>query len=353
MLDCVSMSITIDRLFDDPSLYFHSFDGDHARFVEMDREHYARSIFFDRRIVCSTDKVYRVPLDLLLEVLTDRAPPPPRLNFIHHVAHCGSTLLARALDRGSASLVIREPFHLRQMAVRIRPSVNASSRPDLQRLLLSLSLTMLGKRYVAGTPVVVKGNVPVSMIGEAIDAADPGRAGILLHFPLEDYLAAVLRSPDHSRWVNSVTGELRLGRDYAVDNLEDLSTPQRAAALWLSLVSHYAHILGVNPAMRSLDANQFFDQPAATIGASAELFSIPMTTEDAVAIAGGPLFKTYAKNPEYSYDAAQRVERREEARRDLSQAFTEARSWLESRRDFSPMPIALERPLLGDPVPLL
>ena len=347
------MSITIDRLFDDPGLYFHSFDDDHARFVEMDREHYARSIFFDRRIVCSTNKVYRIPLDSLLEVLADRAPPPPRLNFIHHVAHCGSTLLARALDRGNDSLVIREPFHLRQMAVRVGPRFNASSRPNVRHSPLSLSLTMLGKRYVAGTPVVVKGNVPISLIGEAIDAADPGRAGILLHFALEDYLAAVLRTPNHIRWVHSVTGELRLGQDHAVGSLEELSTPQRAAALWLSLVRHYARMLDVNPAMRSLEANRFFDQPADTIAASAELFSIPMSSEDAVAIAGGPLFKTNAKDPEHSYDAAQRIERREDARRDLSEAFTEARSWLESGVAVSAMPMALERPLLGDPVPLL
>lgn len=347
------MSITIDRLFDDPGLYFHSLDGDHARFVDMDRGHFSQSIFFDRRIVRPNDQIYRIPLDLLLEAQADRDPPPPRLNFIHHVAQCGSTLLARALDREGDSLVIREPFHLRQLGVQVGGRIDSSARLDLWRSLLRLSLTMLGKRYEANAPLVIKGNVPISMIGEAIDETDPGQAGILLHFPLDDYLAAVLRTPNHGQWVDSVVGELRLGQDPAVGGVDGLSTPERAGALWLSLVTHYDRLLHANPAMRSLDANRLFDEPAATIHAAAELFAMPMSTSQAAEIAAGPLFETYAKNPDHPYDPAQRIERREEAKQELGQAFAEARRWVEARLKSVKLPASLDRPLLGQPAALL
>jgi len=44
------MSLTIDDLFASPDHYLHSFEGDAAVFVPMDRAAYHRSIFLDGRI---------------------------------------------------------------------------------------------------------------------------------------------------------------------------------------------------------------------------------------------------------------------------------------------------------------
>ena len=280
----------------------------------------------------------------------DRPAGPPRLNFIHHVAQCGSTLLARALDDGAA-LGIREPFALRQLGV--QAGASGEHAGENWSAMLSLVLSLLGKRFDAAAPVVIKGNVPISMIAAPIAALDPGQAGILLHFPLDDYLAAVLRTPNHGQWVDSVVGELRLGQDRVVGPIEGLSTPERAAALWLSLVTHYDRLLTAHPQMRSLDANRLFDQPAPTIAAAAALFGIPMADDQAQAIAAGPLFHSYGKNPEQPYDPGQRVERREETRRDHADEFAAARRWVEGRLGDAGLPDALANPLLGEVAPLL
>ena len=44
------MALTLDDLYASPDHYLHSFEGDSAVFVPMDREAYRRSIFLDGRI---------------------------------------------------------------------------------------------------------------------------------------------------------------------------------------------------------------------------------------------------------------------------------------------------------------
>src|SRR3954471_24465429 len=106
------MALTLDDLFASPDHYLHSFDGDAALFMPMDRAAYHRSIFLDRRISPAANGSMRVPVS----ALTGRAEAAAPLGWVFHVAHCGSPLLARALDDPAANLVLREPLALRQLA---------------------------------------------------------------------------------------------------------------------------------------------------------------------------------------------------------------------------------------------
>ena len=345
------MTIDLDRLFADPTLMFYGFEGDHVRFTTMDRQSYADSIFCDRRIAIAAPQIYRIPLALMNRELAERGFVAPRLNFIHHVAQCGSTLLARALDVADRSLVVREPFHLRQVAVHGGAGFDPSFASSDWRALLGLSLTMLGKRFDPALPVVVKGNVPISMIADAIADADPGQAGILLYFPLDDYCAAVLRTAEHRAWVEAVTTELRLSEDPLVGDLDGADTAEKAGALWLSLIARYDRLLSANAALRSLDANCLFDAPAATITAAADHFAIPLGIAVVEAMVAGPLFSTYAKSPDRPYDPALRVERNLAAKRDHAADLASARRWVEQRANT--LPAALGRPLIGGASALL
>ena len=347
------MRIDLAALFNDPALMFHAFDGDHARFVPMDRESFASSIFFDRRIKPADPTVYRVPLDVVLRRLAESGFTPPRLGFIHHMAQSGSTLLARALDHGSRSLVVREPAHLRQVAVTAGAGLGPITATTDWLALLRLSLTMLGKRFESAAPVIVKGNVPISLIANLIANADPGQPAILLYFPLEDYCAAVLRTPGHRQWVDSIAAEIRLGSDPLVGDMTGLGTAEKAAALWFSLVKRYERLLAAHPTMRSLDANRLFDHPAETIFAASDLMGVEMSEAEAGALAVGPLFSTYAKNPALAYDPATRIERREATKVELADDLAGARRWVEQKAAQVGLPSALDFPLIGDPAPLL
>ncbi len=254
------MQLDLATLFNDPRLMLLGFDGDFAQFVPMTRDSYERSIFADGRVQPAPGAPIRVPLDPLLDHLDRTGFKAPKINFIHHFAQSGSTLLARALDH-PGNLVIREPLHLRQLGVAFGAGTHEALTAD-QRSVLAFSLAMLGKRFEPGSTLIVKGNVPISLLADEIDALDPGQAGIFLYFPLEDYCAAVLRTPNHQQWLATVTDEIGLGLDPIVGDIAKLTLAERAAALWYSMVKRFERLGAANPDMRSLDANLLFDEAA-------------------------------------------------------------------------------------------
>ena len=78
------MALTLDDLFASPDHYFHSFEGDTALFMPMDRAAYHRSIFLDGRISPAADQMMRLPVRALAPV-----PPPSPIGWSFHIAHCG------------------------------------------------------------------------------------------------------------------------------------------------------------------------------------------------------------------------------------------------------------------------
>lgn len=339
------MRMDMAAILSDPGLMYFGVEGDFARFVPMTRETYARSIFFDRRLQPAKQGFINVPLEPLLAHVAQAGFQPPRIRFIHHFAHSGSTLLARALDH-PGNLVIREPVHLRQLGV---SAGAATSGPLPARVseLLALSLTMLSKRFAPGSTVIVKGNVPISLLSGAIADVDVGQPAILLHFPLDDYCAAVLRTPNHQHWVGAVTDEIGLGRDPLVGDITQLTVAEKAAALWYAIMKRFEQLLALHPAMRSLDANQMFDRPAEAIAAASDLLGAGLNYKDAKAVADGPLFSTYSKNPGIPFDETKRRERSDQAKAQLAAELRAARRWVQQRSGEEGVPGALDRPLLG------
>jgi hypothetical protein len=304
------MSLTLDDLFASPDHYLHSFEGEAAVFMPMDREAYRRSIFLDGRISPAADQVMKLPV----AALGDRKRGPAQMGWIFHVAHCGSTLLARALDQTSASLVLREPLALRQLAL----------APDPGRL--AVTLAMLSKRYREDAPTIVKANVPVNFLLPDLIAADPDARAIFLYLPFRDYLLAILRNDNHREWLRRVTTQLapHLG------DLSGLSDARRCAALWLAQMRAFAAAISRLPNARALDAEAFFADPRPVLKAAAGHLRVPMSPEAAAATVAGPLFSTYSKNPEEPFDNAARLERRAKLEEPLADEIAEARYWVEA-----------------------
>lgn len=305
------MALTIDQLFATPDHYLHSFEGDAALFVPMDRAAYQRSIFLDGRISPAADQVMKLPV----AALATQTPPPKPTGWIFHVAHCGSTLLARALDRPDANLVLREPLALRQAAL----------APNPQRL--ALVAAMISKRYRADAPTIVKANVPVNFLLPELVALDPGARAIFLHLVLRDYLLAILRSDDHRGWLRRVTAQLasHLG------DLSALSDAERAAALWLAQLRAFAATIASMPNARSLDAEHFFAEPRRFLKLAGEHLRTPIPDAELNALIEGPLFATYSKNPDVAFDNATRIERRSALERSLAPELEQAQAWIERR----------------------
>lgn len=305
------MATAPDDLFASPDHYLHSFEGNSAVCVQMDRAAYHRSIFLDGRISPAADKPTRMPIRSLIEGV----PPPAPTAWIFHVAHCGSTLLARALDGLTTNLVLREPLALRQLAL----------APDKDRL--KLVLAMLSKRYRTDLPTVVKANVPVNfLLPDLVGFAQQAHA-IFLHLDLRDYLLAVLRNDGHRDWLRRVTTQLAA----QLGDLGPASDAERAAALWLAQMQAFSSALRLLPNARSLDAESFFAEPGRFIKLAADQLSVPMTDEESERIVQGPLFATYSKNPQLQFNNEMRIARRSDLEQMLAPELEQAQRWVERR----------------------
>lgn len=325
------------RLFETPDLYPYAFEGDACVFVDMDRAAYARSIFLDRRI----DPAGETPHPLALASLLPPATSPP-IGWIFHVAHCGSTLLARALDRPKGSLVLREPLALRQLGAEAAngPASDWPSR-------FNLTMALLARRYDPDAVTIIKANVPVNFMLPSLAARDPDAPAIFLHFPLVPYLLAILRSPNHRNWVRFVTDELRPGIVALAGGLPE-DDAGRAASLWLAQLRAFAAAMAVMPNSRSLDAEALFAAPGPVVAAAAALFGQAIDTRDIASITAGPLFATYSKNPAIAFDNDARAARERDLGDTLAPELSAARGWVRSRVSADPLPVRLPRPLCPD-----
>lgn len=305
------MSLTLDDLFASPDHYLQSFDGDAAIFVPMDRAAYHNSIFLDHRISPASNGSMRVPVAALGG--GDRRPAAT--GWIFHVAHCGSTLLARALDDPALNLVLREPLALRQQAF--------ARDPDR----LALTAAMLSKRYREDLPTIVKANVPVNFLLPDLAALDPKAQAIFLYSSLRDYLLAILRSENHRGWLQRVTVQLAA----YLGDLSHLSDAERCAALWLAQMRAFTAAIERMPNARALDAEAFFAAPHPILKAAAAHLGAPLSEDSIEAIVAGPLFSTYSKNPDLPFDNEARLARRADLEAPLAPELDRARAWIEAK----------------------
>lgn len=322
-------------LLADPGRYLLAFQGDHALFLPMRREDYAASLFLDRRIVSAGAKPVPVPVAALTG-LADHVPLSG-LGWIFHIAHCGSTLLARALDHPGISLVLREPSTLRQLGV--------EGLGDGQRL--RLATAMLARRYPGEDRVIVKANVPVNLIAGDLMALAPEAPAIFLYHRLDDYLLAVLRSPENRNWVQGVADEIGAALAPWCGGFAGLDLAERAGALWLAQVRLYADALGRFAGARSLDAEQFLDAPRGPLAAAHRHFGMMLDDAAIDALAAGPLFNLYSKTPGLAFDNAARLARKAEARAALGDELRAARALVEARLGAYPLPNRLPGALAG------
>jgi hypothetical protein len=327
-----------------PDRFLYAFEGADALILPVTRAVYRRSIFLDQRIALDHGQITPVPVAALGGLAA-----PPRTGWIFHIAHCGSTLLARALDRNDATLVLREPLALRQLGVE---AARGARGPDWATR-LAAARALLGRRYAADAPAIVKANVPVNAMLDELLAADPDAPAILLHFPLEPYLLAILRSDGHRGWVEHVTGELAPAIAAAVGPIAGLGVAEKAAALWLFQMRAFAAVLARFPNARALDAAQLFAAPAAVLRAAFALFGVGVGEAAIAEIVAGPLFSTYSKNPALAFDNAMRAERQAALAQALRPELDRARAWLDRRPEAAALPARLTPALTGEAPRLL
>lgn len=335
--------MNLQSILSSPDLYVQSFDRDEAIVFEMDQSAYQRSIFLDRRIAAKNMEHKRVRRSDVLAATKDAAPGP--INYIFHIAHCGSTLLARALELPGQNLVLREPYTLRQLGAE-------AAAGDEDEATVRMMRVLLGRRYNLSGPVIVKANVPVNFMIPRLMRPQAEQAALFLHYGLEDYLLAILRSQMHRDWVLHVSNELKPGIEKLTGaRAADESVAISAARLWLAQILQFDRALAEFPNSKSLSAEDLFEMPKAVLEAAFALFGQPQSEVTIDAIVSSDLFTRYSKDPRHKFDNAQRVARRAKLKEDLAPELEAGRAWAIAHAE--KLPARLARPLVGEGCDLL
>jgi hypothetical protein len=321
-----------ETFFTRPDVYPVEFENDQVNLVPMTRETYRRSIFTDRgRIVPAGPRGWQVPIARLLTEFESRDCAQQTIFFVFHIAHCGSTLLARALDLAERTLVIREPFTLRQLAADA-VAEGGPVDPAAWKRCLRMTSALLGRRYAQDQTTIVKTNVPVNFILDPLLALNPDSAGVALYTGFEHYLLSVLKTPMHRRWVMNVSDQLAGGirATAGLDNVDvgTLDPPRAAACLWLAQVTRLRAAVAAHERLRSLDCRELFDRPADVLRAAANLAGIVLSGPETDAIAGGELFRRHAKDPGREFDREARDRELLELATRLGPEVDSARAWM-------------------------
>lgn len=349
----------VDRegLLTSPDYFFWGYKGSIAYFVTMTRDLYYKSIFCDGRIYPRTNEVITMPLVQLLDKFEASEFPAPKLNYLFHMAHGGSTLLSRALDVPGSNIVYREPSALRQLGVAAAEEQFGDTPPAIWQRVCTLSTVLLAKSYRPAERVIIKANVPVNFIIPQLLDMNAHTRGIILFATLEDYLLSILKSRGHRDWLRNVVAEVGNGIDaelgLAAEERSGLSDAEAAAALWMVQIRLFARALQNYTHLKSLDGELFYSKPRLALGKANEFLRLRLKDAQLDRIVASELFTRYSKDPARPFTNEMRLRDKDRLRGEIADELARARDWVQERTPRCPLPEHLPKPLLPQLTPLL
>ena len=176
------MNANLTSWWSDPSWLLHGVDG-RRREVSLtltNRQELSWEPFLDTRWSREGATGAVVPMELFLE----RQPSGPPPLFLWHTAFCGSTLLARCLDRRGRCLSLKEPWAVTQLAAAARVGLVGERE-------IGAAWSSLGRGFAPGEKVLIKPSNGANTLLADIGAA--GERMVLLNSSLRHFLLSVAR----------------------------------------------------------------------------------------------------------------------------------------------------------------
>ncbi|HEV2593744.1 MAG TPA: hypothetical protein VGU01_00925 [Sphingomicrobium sp.] len=228
--------------------------------------------------------------------------PTPRMIF--HSAYCCSTLLARAFDIPGTSFGFKEPQILNDVVgLQLR-----GGDPRKVAAAADVSLALLARPLGADEVSVIKPSNLINPLIALVSALRPAIRGLLLHAPLEIFLASIARKEIEGRaWVRDLMWKfIRLGQaerfGLTTEDLYRQTDLQAASVAWLGQQALFAEAAQQHPGFRTLDSETMIARPHECLEALRHLFELDLDPE---VIVLGPAFQTHSKDRS-DYSAAQR-----------------------------------------------
>ena len=334
---------TLPALIDDGRWLAHRYDevADAVQFRFVPRE-------AQREMTFLTDfEIGEAPLAVhgreeCLAQARRRGLSTPRLIF--HSAYCCSTLLARAFDIPGVSFGLKEPQILNDVTgLQLR-----GGDPRQVAAAMDIALLLLARPLGKGEVNVVKPSNVLNPLLPLVTAMRPDVRGILLHAPLDVFLASVARKEIEGRtWVRELMWKLiQLGLagrfGFTSEELYRHTDLQVAAAGWLAQQALFAEAADKHAGFRTLDSETLTRRPNECLLALGELFGIDF---DADAAASGPAFRTHSKDRS-DYSPEERARERERGQAVHAREVEIVVKWSEALAQHAGIPMILPSPLL-------
>jgi len=272
-----------------------------------------------------------------------RALPPPRIIF--HSAYCCSTLLARAFDIPGLSFGLKEP----QILNDVTGFQSRGGDPRQVAAAMDIALLLLARPLGPGEANVIKPSNLLNPFIPLVTAMRPDVRGLLLHAPLEDFLASVARKEIEGRtWVRELMWKLiQLGQagrfGFTNEELYRHTDLQVAAVGWLAQQSLFADAVQAHNGFRTLDSETLMARPKDCLGALGELFEIGLDAEQA---ASGPAFRTHSKDRS-EFSVEEREQERERGKSLHAREVGIVLEWSERLASHAGISMTLPSPLLA------
>jgi hypothetical protein len=302
--------VTAEELAQSPAWFPLEHAGEASvRLVRLDEAAYRAASFLDRRILGARIEE-RICSAAALRAAA--APLAPRLDYIFHIGHVGSTLVSRLVGEHEGFFSVREPAMLREIA--------GSRAP--QPLGLETLLRLLARTWRPAERTVVKPTSFVSEIASQILARSEEAAAVFMYAQPASYLRGILGGPN-SRIEAQRLAPSRLerleGRLGAGEWLGQLTSEGEYLAMsWLCEMAalHEAGAAdatdrtGVHADRRALwmDFDAFLADPVAGLSAILLTLGAAPSRDKVEALVSGPVMRQYSKAPEHPYDTDLRRE---------------------------------------------
>jgi hypothetical protein len=295
-------------------------DGTILDLVRLTETDYAAASFLDQRLLIQGFETTRLRW---ADATAAAASLPVELDFIFHIGHVGSTLLARLLGRHPSVFALREPALLRRFAV-------SSVAPDP---VLRPILTLLSRTWNPHERSLVKATSFVSEGAPVLMSLAPSARAILMLVAPETYLAGILGGEATLAELPSLTparGQ-RLARRLGVGEIPRSSGPGEMAALAWACEASALLVCAEAFAGRTrwFDFDRFLLDPRNQLAEAFGRLRGEAGPHDLSAMLSGSEMMRYSKALEHPFNAGLRGQVLRQARQTWSSEIALGLRWLE------------------------
>jgi hypothetical protein len=290
----MSSGPSVEELVADAQWLAQAFDpqGRRILFVKLPPEAYRSESFLDDRLFQQQRETAVADWDEIAAALATAARPDA--NWIFHIGHVGSTLVARLLGELPNVLSVREPRLLRDLMA-VSPEHRAAMAPTIRAL--------YARTFDESQAALIKATSFLSELAPGL-VSPTGRALFLFASP-RNYIASILAGENSMQELASLAGFRAQRMQGRVPGLHEQqrSAAHLAAAAWACEMTSLETAAEAMPgrAIHWADFDRMLEDMAVSLGEVAAFFEIAATADQVSAVVRGPLMTRYSKGLDHEY----------------------------------------------------